>query len=88
MVLIYHGPYHYFSVDGHGDHKGGHCSKISLKSDSCHDANFVITGGTSIMTISGAASDDEVGIMTALHFQWWCNRVNIDLDQDSTKPLP
>ena len=34
---------------------------IHLKTGSCHDANFVVTGGT---------SDDKVGIMTTLGFQW------------------
>ena len=45
---------------------------------SCHDANFVITGGTrgSLMTTSGASSDDKVGIMiTLISVQaLWCHK--------------
>ena len=37
----------------------------TLKSESCHDANFVATGGT-----GGATSGDKVGIMTTHAFKW------------------
>ena len=37
------------------------CIKLKLKS--CHDANFVISGGPGIMTTLSAASDDKAGIM-------------------------
>ena len=39
------------------------------ENESCHDANFVITGGTRGCQASGAISDDKVGIMMTLHFQ-------------------
>ena len=37
-----------------------------------HDANFVITGDTEvvIMTTSAATSDDKIGIMITLNFQY------------------
>ena len=49
-----------------------HCDQVSskcvaevahhlLKTESCHDANFAVTGG---------ASHDKVGIMTTLSFLW------------------
>ena len=41
----------------------------SLKTHSCHDANFIVTGGAThchIMTIGGATRDGKVGIMTTL----------------------
>ena len=40
---------------------------FSQKTESWHDANFVITGGT---TGYGANSDDKVGIITTLNVQW------------------
>ena len=39
--------------------------------ESCHYANFVITGGTRDCHDTGATSDDKVGIMTTLSFQWY-----------------
>ena len=43
---------------------------IKLNTDSCNDANFVITGDTKVvvMTTSCATSEDSVGIMTSLGF--------------------
>ena len=39
----------------------------------CHNAIFVITGGAQqyiVMTTSDATSDDKIGIMITLSFQW------------------
>ena len=37
----------------------------------CYVANFVVNGGTGVvMTAYGATSDDNVGIMISLGFQW------------------
>ena len=44
---------------------------LFTETESCHDANVVVTGGTgaAIMTNYGAASDFKVGIMTIIGFQ-------------------
>ena len=59
-------------VDGNGDGATGGCVTgpgmfmrirvTTLRRKSCHDANFVVTGG--------ATSDDKVGITATLVFQW------------------
>ena len=50
----------------------------TLKTKSHHDANFAVTG-------SSAASDDKVGIMTTLNFQWMCLKSSISYTNfDST----
>ena len=50
---------------------------IPLKIEGCHDANFVITGGT-----CSATSDDKVGIVITLNFQ--C----LSLCKFKTQPKP
>ena len=48
----------------------------SLKTESCHDANFVVTGGTVCCPYgSGATSDDKVSIMATLSFQCSCKHL-------------
>ena len=42
-----------------GNH--GNCCVVALKTKGHHDANFVLTGGT---------SDDKVGTLKTLGFQW------------------
>ena len=45
---------------------------LSLESESCHDANYVVTGGPiGCHDDIGAPSDDTVGIMTTPGFQPW-----------------
>ena len=46
--------------------------KKSLKSEGCHNVNFVIiVPQVDIMTTWCAISDDKVGIMTILRLQWF-----------------
>ena len=45
----------------------------AVKTKSCHDANFVVTGGTigsCFTTVYNATSDSKVGIMTTFGFQY------------------
>ena len=44
---------------------GSFNSNMTLKTESCRNANFVVNGGT-----LGATSDDKVGIMATLSFPW------------------
>ena len=44
---------------------GSFVSNMTLKTESCRNANFVVNGGT-----LGATSDDKVGIMATLSFPW------------------
>ena len=44
----------------------------TLKTKCCHDANFVVTGGSGVIT-SGATNGNKVGIMTTLGFTWTKN---------------
>ena len=42
-----------------------------MKPESCHDANFVVTGDTGVCRhgIPGVANNDKVGIMTGFNLQ-------------------
>ena len=52
----------------------------TLKNESCHYANFVLTGGTV------ATSDDKVGIMTTLGFQWMISYMT-PLEAEQNAPI-
>ena len=43
----------------------------SMKTESCHDANFGVTGGTGGGQPPGATSNDKVGIMITFGFKCW-----------------
>ena len=62
----------------------GHYDVIVMiweQTQSCHDANFAVSGGTTdchYMAVCGATSYDKVGIMATMGFQWTtsCKRVS------------
>ena len=49
-------------------------SDVSLKTESFHDANFIVTGTTCCLTTPVATIDDKVGIMTIFAFQCFLHR--------------
>ena len=52
-------------------HETSSSKVMSLKVTSCHKANFVTIGNIIVtMIASSATSDDKVGIMKTLGFQW------------------
>ena len=52
---------------------------MTLKTKSCHDANFVSLAAPRVFitTISGVASNGKIGMMTALGFHLWSADLHI-----------
>ena len=46
-------------------------TEINMRRESHHNANFIVNGGTARLTKTFAATDDDIGIMTTLDFQWY-----------------
>ena len=58
------------SVDSRGTDRGFVKKDPTLKTESCHDANFVITRVPHVFIMRTSSVINNVGIMTTLSFQW------------------